>query len=127
MNLRKVAGIAKSIHGIATSDNPGAAAGKVARGALSIAHPVIGALGGKAVEKGTEFLVNKGIEVAHDPQVQAAAREFGHKAGEVAQGIGKQAGSVAQGLGRRVGAFAKGQMGARTHEHQEPSHADSGW
>ena len=106
MNLRKIGRTAKAVHEVATSDNPGAAAGKVVSGALQIAHPLVGTVLKKPVEMATEAIVNKGIEIAKNPEVQAKVKEVasdvGHKAVEVGTAVGHKAVEVGTQAGQRA-------------------------
>jgi hypothetical protein len=77
MKLSRIAGAVKDI---ASADNPGAKAGAIAAGAATIAHPIIGGLASPAIKKGVETVVNKGIEMSHDPEVQARVKDAGSQA-----------------------------------------------
>jgi hypothetical protein len=114
MKARKLLKIVKDVREIAKSDDPGRAAGRAVRAAVTIAHPVAGAVGGKLIEEGTKKLVDKGIEIAKDPEVQRKARAAGDAAGRTARDAGETAGRVARKLGaagaRKLGEF-RGQIG----------------
>jgi len=109
MGIRKAGRIAKTIHEVATSKDPGRAAGKVVRGALAISHPLVNAIGGKLVEDTTARVVNKGIEIAKDPEVQAkvkkVARETGKKTVEISGNAARAARRGAEAAARRVQEF----------------------
>lgn len=74
MKISKIVGAVKAVKNIAESDNPGAAVGKLAAGAAAVAHPIIGGALAKPIAKGVEKAVNKGIEVAKDPEVKQQVR-----------------------------------------------------
>jgi len=63
------------------ASNPAGAAGTLVGGAVAASgHPLLAV----AAAKGTEKVVNKGLEAAKDPEVQAKAKEVTTKAvGEV--------------------------------------------
>lgn len=99
MGLKNIIGKAGGLKNI--RQNPAGAAGTLVGGAVAAAgHPYIAA----AVAKGTEKVVNKGIELAHDPEVQAKAREIGNETvtrGRAAiQGLASRAGELSHGLGK---------------------------
>lgn len=58
---------------IATSKNPGATAGKLARGVLTASHPIVGGIVGKKVETGVANLVDKGVSKLQDPNFRRNA------------------------------------------------------
>jgi hypothetical protein len=107
MKPGKAARIVKAVSDIATSKDPAKQAGAVAAGALSIAHPIIGAAAAPLVAKGTEALVNKGIKVAKDPEIQAKARELGTRALGATTRAARTLGAAGA---RKLGEF-KGQIG----------------
>jgi hypothetical protein len=112
MNIRKAVNIGRTAHEVATSKDPGAAAGKVVRTALTVSHPFLGTVVGGAVEKGTAAAVNKGIEIAKNPEVQAkvkeVARETGKKAVEIGGNAARAARRGAGAAARKVRAFREG-------------------
>jgi hypothetical protein len=77
MKMRKLAQVAGAVSDIAKSDNPAEAAGTLAAGAASIAHPILGTMASPLIKKGVSAVVQKGIDTAKDPKVQAKAREIG--------------------------------------------------
>lgn len=65
------------------ASNPAGAAGAAVGGAVAAAgHPLLAV----AAAKGTEKVVNKGIELAHDPEVQEKAKEVADKTVEAVKG-----------------------------------------
>lgn len=102
--LGKALRVAKTVHDVATSKDPGAAAGKLARTAVTISHPVVGAVAGKLVEEGTKRVVNKGIEIAKDPEVQAKVKATAKKAAatgkKAATNVGNAASTAATATGK---------------------------
>jgi len=104
MGIRKAGRIAKTIHDVATSKDPGAAAGKVVRTALTVSHPILGTVAGPLVEKGTAAAVNKGIEIAKNPEVQAKVKEVAKETGKKTVEIG---GVAARAVRRGAGAAAR--------------------
>jgi hypothetical protein len=104
MKMGKLARVAGAVADIARSDNPAEAAGNLAAGAASVAHPVVGTMAAPLIKKGVTAAVQKGIDTANDPEVQAKAKEIG---GEVVKrgrsaisGLASRAGELASGLGR---------------------------
>jgi hypothetical protein len=97
MNLVKIARGVKAVADVARSDNPGAAAGKAVAAAVTVAHPVAGAVLHKPIAAGVEKVVNKGIEIAKDPVVQARAKEVATNVGNAAT---QAAGSAVAGIRR---------------------------
>ena len=95
MKMRKLAQVAGAVSDIAKSDNPAAAAGNLAAGAASVAHPIVGTMAAPLIRKGVTAVVQKGIDTAKDPEVQAKAREVG---GQVA----KRGRTAIRGLASRV-------------------------
>lgn len=81
--------------------NPGKAAGNFVRTAVTAAHPIVGAVAGKAIARGTETLVNKGFEVAKSPEVRA-------KAAEISGSVGRQARTLGAAGIRKLGEFRMG-------------------
>lgn len=77
-------GLAKKIKAVKDfASNPGGAAGAVVGGAVTAAgHPYAAV----AAAKGTEKLVNKGVEMAKDPEVQAKAKEAAGQAVSAVKG-----------------------------------------
>lgn len=73
--MGKISKIVGAVNAVRKADNPGQAVGNLAAGAAMISHPIIGTLAAPAIRKGTEKAVNKGIQMAHDPNVQAKAKE----------------------------------------------------
>jgi hypothetical protein len=112
MGLRKVARVAKAVHDVATSDNPGKAAAKVVSTALQVTHPIPGTILKKPVEKATEALVNKGIEIAKDPKVRAKVRKtatnVGNKAVEIGGNAARATRRGARSAVRKAQAFREG-------------------
>ena len=104
MNIRKAVNIGRTAHEVATSKDPGAAAGKVVRTALTVSHPILGTVVGGAVEKGTAAAVNKGIEIAKNPEVQAAVKKGAAEVGKKTVEIG---GNAARAARRGAGAAAR--------------------
>lgn len=82
--LSKLVGAVKAVKNIKDSDNPGETAGNIVAGAARIAHPILGTMAAPMIKKGTEAAVNKGIEIANDPNVQAKTRDI---VGRVQSGI----------------------------------------
>lgn len=76
----KLVRLAKTARDIASADNPGAKAGAIAAGAATVAHPIIGGMASPLIKKGVETVVNKGIAVAHNPEVQAQIKDAGSHA-----------------------------------------------
>lgn len=85
MNLGKATRIAKAVTSVTNSSDPGRTAGKLVRTAVTAAHPIAGAVGGKLIEEGTKKLVDKGIEIAKDPRTQALAKKAGNDAVRIAR------------------------------------------
>ena len=104
MGIKKVGRIAKTVHEVATSKDPGRAAGKVVRGALALSHPLVHAVGGKLVEDTTSRIVNKGIEIAKNPEVQAKVKKVAKETGKKTVEIG---GVAARAVRRGAGAAAR--------------------
>lgn len=88
MNPGKAVGIVKTISDVATSKDPAKAAGAAVAGALTVAHPIIGAAAAPLVARGTEKLVNKGIQIAKDPKTKEAVKQIGVSAGRGARMLG---------------------------------------
>lgn len=109
MNIRKVV---QGVHDVVRSENPGEAAGKIVRAGVTAAHPVVGLVGGHFIEKGTAAAVNKGIEIAKNPEVQAKVKQVGADVGHKAIEIGGEAARAARrGAGSavaRIQAFRAG-------------------
>ena len=103
MNLRKVVSGVKAVADIASAANPGERAGKVVSAAVTLAHPVIGTVAAKPIEKVTAKVVNGGIAIAKNPEVQAKVKEVGSAVGRKAIEIGSDAGRAAR---RGVGSAA---------------------
>jgi hypothetical protein len=105
MKPGKIARVASIVSDVAKSDNPADKAGAVAAGAAIAAHPIAGTLAAPLIKKGVSKVVQKGIDTAKDPKVQAKAKEVG---GEVARrgrsavrGLASRAGELRTGLGRK--------------------------
>jgi hypothetical protein len=96
MNLARIAQGVKAVADVARSDNPGAAAGKAVAAAVTVAHPVAGAILHKPIAAGVERAVNKGIEIAKDPVVQAKVKQVGTDVGNKAIEIGSDAARAAR-------------------------------
>ena len=85
--IGRIAKIASAVSDISTSkDKPeaiGRAVGTAAAAAGAVAHPIIGTAAAPAVQRGvakaTTAAVRKGVEIAHDPEVQAKAHEIGSR------------------------------------------------
>jgi len=99
--MAKVAGI---VSDVAKADNPADKAGAIAAGAAAVAHPIIGTMAAPLIKKGVSAVVQKGIDTANDPKVQAKAKEVG---GEVARrgrtamrGLASRAGELRIGVGQ---------------------------
>jgi len=104
MGARKVARIVHTVVGITSSDNPAEKAGKVVAAAVTAAHPVVGRVLRKPIRKATEAVVNKGIEIAKKPEVQAAVKNTVSTAGRHARSL------MDQGV-RKAKAFREGKNG----------------
>ena len=102
--LGKVVRAAKTVHDVATSKDPASAAAKVVRTAVTVSHPVVGAVAGRLIEEGTKLAVNKGIEIANNPEVQAKVKATGKKAvatgKKVATNVGNAASTAATATGK---------------------------
>ena len=75
--MGKLSKLVKTVQTVKNSENPAQAAGNLAAGAAMVAHPIVGSLAAPLIRKGVTAAVDKGMEVAHDPAVQARAREMG--------------------------------------------------
>jgi hypothetical protein len=106
MKMRKLAQVAGAVSDIAKSDNPAAAAGNLAAGAAAVAHPIVGTMAAPLIRKGVTAVVQKGIDTAKDPEVQAKAREIGteiqSKAREVGGEVKKRGRTAIKGLASRA-------------------------
>lgn len=80
MKMGKIAKVVGVVSDIAKADNPAEKAGAIAAGAAAVAHPVVGTLAAPLIKKGVSKVVQKGIDTANDPQVQAKAKEVGGRA-----------------------------------------------
>lgn len=103
MKLRKLAQVAGAVSDIARSDNPAAAAGNLAAGAAAIAHPIVGTMASPLIKKGVTAVVQKGIDTANNPEVQARVKSAGSRAasrGRTAMsGLTSRVGELRTGLG----------------------------
>ena len=86
--MRKLAKVAGVVSDIAKSDNPAEAAGNLAAGAAAVAHPVVGTLAAPLIKKGVSAVVQKGIDTANDPEVQAKAKQVGGRVKDAAINLG---------------------------------------
>jgi len=68
-----------AVNAIRNSENPGEAAGKIAAGAAIVAHPIVGTMASPLIKRGVSAGVNKGIEIAKNPDVQNKVREIGQQ------------------------------------------------
>jgi hypothetical protein len=84
MKPKKIIKLANDVKTISKSNDPGRTAGRMVRVAFTAAHPVAGVVGGKLIEEGTKKLVDKGIEIAKNPENQRRAKEAGKQAADVA-------------------------------------------
>lgn len=84
--MGKISKMVKTVQAVKNSDNPGQAAGNLAAGAAMIAHPIVGSLAAPLIRRGVSAAVDKGISVAHDPVVQAKARDIGSQVQSRVQG-----------------------------------------
>jgi len=91
MKMRKLAKVAGTVADIAKSDNPAEAAGNLAAGAAAVAHPVVGTLAAPLIKKGVSAVVQKGIDTANDPEVQAKAKQVGGRVKDAAVNLGNDA------------------------------------
>ena len=89
--MRKLAKVAGTVADIAKSDNPAEAAGNLAAGAAAVAHPVVGTLAAPLIKKGVSAVVQKGIDTANDPEVQAKAKQVGGRVKDAAVNLGNDA------------------------------------
>jgi hypothetical protein len=89
--MRKLARVAGTVADIAKSDNPAEAAGNLAAGAAAVAHPVVGTLAAPLIKKGVSAVVQKGIDTANDPEVQAKAKQVGGRVKDAAVNLGNDA------------------------------------
>jgi hypothetical protein len=80
MKMGKIAKVAGIVSDVAKADNPAEKAGAIAAGAAAVAHPVVGTLAAPLIKKGVSAVVQKGIDTANDPKVQAKAKEVGTQA-----------------------------------------------
>jgi hypothetical protein len=103
MKMGKVAKVAGIVSDVAKADNPAEKAGAIAAGAAAVAHPIVGTLAAPLIKKGVSKVVQKGIDTANDPKVQAKDKEVG---GEVARrgrtamrGLASRAGELRTGVG----------------------------
>lgn len=101
MKMRKLAQVAGAVSDIAKSENPAEAAGNLAAGAAAVAHPIVGTLAAPLIKKGVSSVVQKGIDTANDPQVQAKVREVGEE-------VTKRGRGAIKGLVSRVGELRSG-------------------
>jgi hypothetical protein len=85
MKARNILKLANDVKNISKSKDPGRTAGQAVRAAVTVAHPVAGAVGGRLIEEGTKKLVDKGIEIAKDPRTQAAVKKAGNDAIRIAR------------------------------------------
>jgi hypothetical protein len=112
MKMRKLAQVAGAVSDIAKSDNPAAAAGNLAAGAAVVAHPILGTMAAPLIKKGVSAAVQKGIDTAKDPEVQAKAKEIGAevhtKAKEVGGEVAKRGRTAMRGLTSRAGELRAG-------------------
>ena len=80
---RAVAGAAKIVMRASAGGTPKASAGQKAgravRRAVSIKSPIIGAIAGKAIERGTAKAVDRGVAWAKQPENQAKIGSMGNK------------------------------------------------
>jgi hypothetical protein len=95
--IGKAIRVGKAVSKIAKAENPGKAAGAVVGAALPLGTRTIGA-------KVTEVAVNKGIEIAKDPAVQAKVRQVATNVGNSAAST---ANSAAKGIRRGVAQGAR--------------------
>jgi hypothetical protein len=95
--IGKAIRVGKAVHKIAKAENPGKAAGAVVGAALPLGTRTIGA-------KVTEVAVNKGIEIAKDPAVQAKVKQV---ATNVAKNTASTAANAARGIRRGAASGAR--------------------
>ena len=104
MKMGKLAKVAGVVSDISRADNPAEKAGAIAAGAAAVAHPIVGTLAAPLIKKGVTAVVQKGIDTANDPQVQAKAKEIGGEAVKRGRsaiaGLASRAGELTTGLGR---------------------------
>lgn len=91
MKMGKIAKVVGVVSDIAKADNPAEKAGAIAAGAAAVAHPVVGTLAAPLIKKGVSKVVQKGIDTANDPQVQAKAKEVGGRVKDAAVDLGNDA------------------------------------
>jgi hypothetical protein len=77
MKMGKVARVAGIVSDVVKADNPAEKAGAIAAGAAAVAHPIVGTMAAPLIKKGVTAVVQKGIDTANDPKVQAKAKEVG--------------------------------------------------
>lgn len=75
--MGKLGKLVGAVQAIKNADSPGQAAGNLAAGAAMVAHPIVGTLAAPLIRKGVSSAVDKGLNVVHDPNVQAKARDIG--------------------------------------------------
>lgn len=88
MKKGKLAKLAGVVSDVAKSDNPAEKAGALAAGAAAVAHPIVGTLAAPLIKKGVSAVVQKGIDTAKDPEVQAKAKEVGGRVRDAAVDLG---------------------------------------
>jgi hypothetical protein len=79
MGFKKALGAVKTVNVVRNSENPGEAAGQIAAGAAIAAHPILGTMASPLIKRGVSAGVNKGIEIAKNPDVQNKVREIGQQ------------------------------------------------
>jgi hypothetical protein len=104
MKMGKVAKVAGIVSDVVKADNPAEKAGAIAAGAAAVAHPIVGTMAAPLIKKGVSAVVQKGIDTANDPKVQAKAKEVG---GNVARrgrtamrGVASRTAELRAGLGK---------------------------
>lgn len=104
MKMGKIAKVAGIVSDVAKADNPAEKAGAIAAGAAAVAHPIVGTIAAPLIKKGVSAVVQKGIDTANDPKVQAKVKEVGSEAarrGRTAMsGLASRAGELRTGLGK---------------------------
>jgi len=103
MKLGGIAKIAGVVSSVAKADNPAEKAGAVAAGAAAIAHPILGTMASPLIKKGVTAVVQKGMDTANDPEVQAKVKSAGSRVatrGRTAMsGLTSRVGELKAGLG----------------------------
>jgi hypothetical protein len=103
MKMGRIAKVAGMVSDVAKADNPAEKAGAIAAGAAAVAHPIMGTLAAPLIKKGVSAVVQKGIDTAQDPKVQAKVKEVGSEAsrrGRTAmRGLASRAAELKSGMG----------------------------